>query len=242
VYIAGINVGLFHFLLSFIKFRSIKTFDDGTANIFLDSPYFIDPKGAFHKVKRLVYWVMGNRYSRSRLINDSLIHYSIYPGYKNIIDNVVYLDKGQGLNKEILQKKGHKRRKAFLLLGACYDKIVNRPQDIELIINKLIFYVDKITDCEFFYLPHPVENLEIFNPSGYSICDTSMVAEDLIHKINNIYDEIMVAGFASSAQFGLAGFCNIKNIVLISNHMRPGVLNLCYMLASKDAELYSLDE
>lgn len=82
VFICNAHESIPQIILSMIKFNVLFTFDDGSANI-LPTSFFYQPD----PVKRKSFWPCKSIYTPKQLLALSQKHYTIYPGYKNIIAN-----------------------------------------------------------------------------------------------------------------------------------------------------------
>ncbi|MGC7560433.1 glycosyltransferase family 52 [Pasteurella sp. PK-2025] len=90
VFLANINDLQIQFLLSAVKFNQLNTFDDGTINIVKNSLFLQNEQP--NLTRKLINVLLGNQYSIQKLRSLSATHYSIYPGFNNIIENVQYIN------------------------------------------------------------------------------------------------------------------------------------------------------
>ena len=90
VYIASINNILIHYILSRISFNSLKTFDDGAANIISNGQFKAYSKSS--RIKKLIELIFFINWSMEKVKKSSKRHFSIYMGLPNIIENVDYID------------------------------------------------------------------------------------------------------------------------------------------------------
>ena len=86
VYIASINSLDIKILLKYIKFKNIKTFDDGFANLYPYSSFYYE---AIYKTYLLN---LCGFFSLDKIKFLSKVHYTIYENQSNIIDNTQYID------------------------------------------------------------------------------------------------------------------------------------------------------
>lgn len=164
VFLANINELQIHFLLSYIEFNQLKTFDDGTVNI-IPSHQFGMEKPLTLK-RKLVNFLFSNKYSLSKIKSLSECHYSIYKDLPNIIEKVEYINL---LPQQVSEKVEHNEPPIKILLG---QPIFSEPEkNIQLaqdVIKK--FNID-------FYFPHPRENYRI---PDVNYIETDLIFEDYI--------------------------------------------------------------
>lgn len=162
VFVANINDLQIQFLLSAVKFKQFHTFDDGTINIVQNSLFYQNETP--NVMRKLINTLLGNKYSIQALRNLSQKHYSIYKGFKNIIENVEYVDLVGHCDSQSVEMEP-----INVLLGQ--PVFLEDDKNIAL-ANKVIsqFHIH-------YYLPHPREKYRLEN---VEYIDTEFIFEDYI--------------------------------------------------------------
>lgn len=198
LYLANFQKGAFQYLVSKNHSSEIYTFDDGLGNIL--------PSGAFHRsssppmLRRCIWRLLGvNTYSQD-IKKLSILHYTIYKGFPNIIPNTK-LVKLFGENEPLNSNSLTKNIKVYLgqpLLS------VNEKFTDSFITNILL---DLNID---YYLPHPREasNTKL----SFKEIKTNLIAEDFIIRYikENPETKVEVYSFFSGALFNLANIPSIE--------------------------------
>jgi len=195
IYVASIDNPFFHLLLSVVKKDQVLTFDDGTANIYQESNYY-----NYQKKSALQKWILnflGNKYSTKRVIDESKKHFSIYKGYKNIIDNTSYISIISTADLPLSNKK------IKIFLGQpIYDL---KGGDAE----KVLSFIKKI-GVEY-YFPHPREKKRY---DGINYIDSPLIFEDYILKLLTEGYFVELYTVLSTAALNIASLKNVEIIVL----------------------------
>ncbi|UAY78238.1 glycosyltransferase family 52 protein [Pasteurella canis] len=162
VFVANINDLQIHFLLSAIQFEQLNTFDDGTINIVENSLFY---QNEIPTLKRkLVNALLGNKYSIQLLRSLSQRHYTIYHGFKNIIDNVVNIDLVEPCDMQIRDSD-------------CINVLLGQPVFLDEQRNiTLAEQVIRQFNIHY-YFPHPREKYRLDN---VEYIDTELIFEDYI--------------------------------------------------------------
>ncbi|QBM16370.1 hypothetical protein MARI_04500 [Marinobacter sp. JH2] len=180
--------------------KDIYTFDDGAANVVSESHYYRNEKVLNYK--KWIFWLLGNRYSRDRIKDESIRHYTIFPGQKNITDNIKSVDLF--LEEERCQSLGE----CVVVLGTVLRELCPSSEEVERVHTSLQGYIDRICE-DVFYIPHPREgDVSIKN---VEILRERCVAEDIVCRLLEKYNRIYLAGFGSTAQLTLAGIKEVKS-------------------------------
>lgn len=210
VYFASVDNVFIHFILSFIKFKKIITFDDGNANVIHNSMLYIDDRKWF---KKILYKLFFCNYDLNKTLKLISKHYSIYSTDINISSNIVNFK----LDFNVIKKCGdlNKLEVANVFLGTVYN---DATTNIDKFMTDLGCFL-KATD--FFYIPHPRDNKKYF--SNVTYLDGVEIAEHKIISLLSKYKRVNVFGFNSSAQLNIDHIDNINNYVLksteISEHL-----------------------
>lgn len=187
VYLASIDSIYSQLILSKIKYNNLYTFDDGTANINKKSSYYIDKRSL---LKKIIYFLIGNRYEMNKIKKLSKSHFSIYH-QENIIKTVYYLDIYQ-YNKKLVNNYS-----CNLILGSVYSEILNDIAIKDLLFSNIMMVINKF-DGDIIYLPHPRDTKVIDSLAEYYL-DTHLIFEELISTLAEKYSKINVFSFASSS-------------------------------------------
>lgn len=226
IYFAAVHSSFVLLALSLGKHKRIYTFDDGTANVFPRSSYAAKYGLSFKKFFGLV--LFGNRYNIQRIRNESLAHYTIYPGFENnISDNLISLEIFPALSGE--EKAG----KCSLILGTVFREIFLGSKIEETLSNLSRFSQNVVGDV--YYLPHP-RSMET-TIQGCRIIDSGKIAEEIIGELYQEYGSIDVYGFSSSAQFNVAHLAGLNNYLLSSSALKYSVKEISEMAADAGISL-----
>ncbi|WP_272676973.1 glycosyltransferase family 52 [Providencia huaxiensis] len=206
IYTASIDNKIVHYILTFSDFNKIFTIDDGTANIFKSSIYYIEKKTYKAFISKIVHLILGCKFDLKKIKNNIETHYTIYPNVPNIIK------KTKNNNFIFPVKKTHKEKKQSkeinLFLGTVYDEITYNKKELILLMTQ--FFSNK----EFHYITHPRDNELYFDNVKY--IDSLKSSEEIIIELLNKYDTVNIYGFNSSAQFNLMYTDGIKNHIIAS--------------------------
>lgn len=170
VFLASVDNPFFHLLLSLLKKNEIQTFDDGTANIYKKSTYYVFPKKSVlqYGILRL----LGNTYHTQQVIDASVLHHTIYEGFENItrpLKSVKLMD----LNIESIPNKSIK-----IYLGQPLEDLNFKNED-------KVFNFLKEHEINH-YFPHPREKKQ---HSGFTYIHTPLIFEDyVIELLHQGYD------------------------------------------------------
>lgn len=163
VFVASINELSIQTLLSTITFKTLNTFDDGTANI-IHTSFFYNPEPNT-RIRKTINKLFGNQYNTQMLIQLSKNHYSLYRDLPNIIEKVTFLD----LLADKTITNGQKSEQVNLFLGQpIYNETERNIALTEKIIQKF-----NITH----YFPHPRETYRIPN---VNYVESKLIFEDYL--------------------------------------------------------------
>jgi beta-galactosamide-alpha-2,3-sialyltransferase len=237
VYLANIDSAQIQLILSFIKFNEINTFDDGTANISKNGNYYKDEPGWTERLRRIARKIIGNRFSSEKIKQLSSKHYTIYPRFKNIIDNVVPIDLfSDKINPHVSVSN---KRKCVVLLGTIYNQAFKNTKDKELLLSLLQKLINNSEADSIYYLPHPVDEADYFE--GVIKYKSLKIAEEIILELKQQYEEIDLIGFANSTQFYLMNVKGIRNFVIKSKLLDNNRTVLAGELIKNNAEVIDID-
>lgn len=236
IYIASIDSVQVQFVLSKVGFEEVRTFDDGTANILKSSKYYRDEPGVVPRLKGIIWKAFGNRFSKKGIIKASTIHYTLYPGYRNLIENLKPLslhifDSQRGFQ----EKKG----KMLVFVGTVLKDVIKDTTSETLLIDRVRAYYLNQSQYDAVYLPHPRDEQDYF--PEITKRESTLIAEEVIFELLNEYEEVWLVGFGSSTQFNLMAQAAVKNVVLDSHLLQPRMRQLIQMLIESGAEHVMLD-
>lgn len=173
------------------------TFDDGTANIHIDSCYHLESKNK----KFLIYRYLMNGLSLEKVKKNIVKHYTVYKGYKNIVDStkLFYLD---GWSESIRRDKA--KTKTYFI-GSPFSEVMTENE-----ISRLESYVREL-DVDF-YVNHPREH-KILDVGVKILNKCGRIAEEAI-----IYDagdcSIILVGWFSTVMLNLGPLCKSRIVLL----------------------------
>lgn len=214
VFLANINELEIQFVLSAIKFNTLNTFDDGTANIVKQSIFYQAEEQGLNR--KIINTLLGNKYSLEKLKTLSKAHYTLYKDFPNIIENTIYVDLMIG--KNITEAKSQSDDVVNILLG---QPVFEREDDKNIALAEKVIERFNIQR----YLPHPREKYQLKN---VEYIHTNLIFEDYIfQEFSN--KKCRVYTYFSSAVINILN--KSPNIEVIS--LRVNVDNPAY-LASYD--------
>lgn len=222
------------FLLSFLHFNKLNTFDDG-----IDS---INPKSMFYSqkselwIKKTIQKLYGRKYWQNDLITLSKKHYTLYPNASNINKNLTPISL---IDHSRLPTKKPKKT-LNILIGSPYRDICSRHNRNEkklALIKALQFIINKYSIS--LYFPHPRDEDEYFQ--NCQSINPNRMSEDIILDLYQEGYAINLFGFAGSVQYNLADIPYIKNYALQSSLVSESINNAANLQPSYFTFL-SLDE
>lgn len=211
VFLASINDIQMQFILSSIRFDELYTFDDGTANIVPSSIYYHPNEDT--PIRKTINRYLNNRFSVKKIKKCSLLHYTIYPHFANIIENTAYIDLGQ----LPVEKEEQQETEINILLGQ--PVYLDNDRNIAL-ANRVIkqFNID-------YYLPHPREQYRLDN---VKYIDTPLIFEDYISQ-QALHQRYRIYTYFSSAVLNVMSHPNLAICALRIDVEQPEYLE-CYHL------------
>ncbi|EMH6404194.1 hypothetical protein AB5B87_003286 [Providencia rettgeri] len=204
IYTASIDNKLTHYILSFSDYNYLYTIDDGTANIWVSSSYYIERNNI---VKSAIHYLLGCRFNLKKTKEKTKHHYTIYKDFPNIVKNTIYND--------IFDKKNNSSyngKSINIFLGTVYDEVTNEKENL---INDLS---DLFSKYEFHYIPHPRDNGHYFLNVKY--IEDNRISEEIISTIFDKYEHINLYGFGSSVQYNLLNIPGINNYQIESKYLK----------------------
>lgn len=232
VYLSSIDTMFVQYILSKIKFKNLFTFDDGSANVFENSEYFIQKKQSSAKIafKKLI----GIRFNTIEDVKKEISkHYSIYPNEKNIIDHVEVVNIFENVPK---MRNNTPVEVQKIILGQGLDTLIGEKNYKDILMN-----MSKFLDIGYFF-PHPRENLNFEN--WFEVIDTHLVIEDyLIEKMNsNANTRFELYTFSSSSILSLVNFNRISVKIVYNKVLMDEFSSSYEFLASRGFNLIDLDK
>ncbi|QPE17510.1 hypothetical protein IMQ36_20725 [Providencia rettgeri] len=228
IYISSIDSIYTQLIISYLKFTNLYTFDDGSANINPKSSYYIENRS---NKKNLVYWLMGNRFSLSRIKSISKTHYTIYKE-KNIIENTSYINifpSSSYINSN--------SETCNLILGSVYSEVLLSPKLKNTLFNNLKSFTNSLSD-QTYYLPHP-RDLASIEQYHNEYLSSELIFEDIYSQLSQKYRKINIISFCSSS---------ILNLKLESSYIITGdifnssYLNLVDYISSSSTKLITINK
>ncbi|HBC9222051.1 glycosyltransferase family 52 [Enterobacter cloacae] len=190
VYLACIDDTIAHYAISFANSPTLKTFDDGTANILPGSSYFIDKKtGSIRSsVLKLFHRMNGNVYNMKKIKNESIVHYSIYPEFANVMNNVKHI--------QIFGDEPIKKDVCHLFNGVNYSNYCKSKKDARSLKSKIYSFL-KSLDGDVIYTSVSEKDQQIF--SNY-IVKHELIDIEYVNSLRKRYKVINIYGFADYMQ------------------------------------------
>lgn len=229
IYFASIHNLYIHYILSFVSFNKLITFDDGTGNINKSGIFYINKSNFKNKIIRFIF---GIKFDLNIIKSIIEYHYTIYRNIDNIVENCKYINifKNED-NINTLENKNSTKISIFIgqpLENICTKINYNRVNDF---INK-----KKVN----FYYPHP---REICNLQCNKVV-TPLVAEEYI--LNLLRDNpnlcIDVYGFFSSVMFNIISVTRVNVFALYDESMKNKYSDLYCLIQSMGAELINFED
>tara|TARA_B100000029_G_C17343789_1_gene876272 strand:+ start:140 stop:862 length:723 start_codon:yes stop_codon:yes gene_type:complete len=204
---AAIDSPLIQFILSQNKHEKIFTFDDGIGN--LTKKYNMDFKLSL--LKKFLYWIVGNKYNKKKILLKSSDHFTIYKNKKNnFLKKSIYV--GKIFNK--IKFKG--KKVCTLIIGPVFKDLFkpNEGKNLNYILNKYKFFLEKIAMKEKIYvINHPRELNFKYDFNNIININSKYLAEDYILKIlSKKFKKIYIYSFPVSTVT-----INLRNIKFIKN-------------------------
>lgn len=210
VFLANINSVFIGVILKNNDFSELYTFDDGTVNIYYKSDFYISPK--IGKFRRVIKSFLIGKYDDRFIKNNSLCHYSIFKGKRNIINNVKFLD----LLSDYNEKNETKNETMRIFLGQpIYELISDKNLGYEW-LGKMYSRIIKELNIDF-YMPHP---REIYRVDGVNDIDTDLIIEDYIVQNSFNGEKYVLYTLFSSAALSLTGLRNVRIISIRPNEIK----------------------
>lgn len=217
VYVANIDDTLIHYALSFSQLNNLFTFDDGTANIMQESPFYRGiSRGLWRQLLlNIIHFSLGNRFSLVKVKSNIMNHYTIFKGFKNIVDKTTYLslfDSAINIGDD---------KSIIIFLGTVYEEAVICSNSLDILKKQVYNFLDSLGEC--LYLPHPRECM-IPLPLKCTYVNTEMIAEEYVISLLQKYSNIYLYGFGSSSQYNLMNIKNIHIIPLYSKFLKENLI------------------
>ncbi|ELX04805.1 glycosyltransferase family 52 [Acinetobacter baumannii] len=210
VYVASIDNPFVHLALSMFTNFQLYTFDDGSANINVDSIYYQIP----HKsnLQKVMMKLLGSVYDQERILAESKMHYTIYKDFSNIISNTTFLPLFS------LDKINRGNKSINIFLGQPLHEIQG--------LNASIFLKFLISNGVLNYFPHPRETSK---HSNFRYIETSLIFEDYIIELLEEGYNVNVYTISSTAALNVSSLEGVHIFIVKSS-----VLDVFY------GEIYSL--
>lgn len=206
LYVATIHDKYCHFLSSKVKYKKLKTYDDGFGNIYPNSVFYQKAHQSF--LKKCILYILGINKSMQKIRAESEEHVTIYKNTSNIIGATKYIE----LFDDLKITPNNQKQVSFFL-GQPLKELNENFNDsfINDIISKI--KVD-------YYVPHPAEKYKIVG--DVDIVKTDLIFEDfLIEKLNNCeISNVIIYSFFSTALFNLNNYKGVKVISVYNSLIR----------------------
>ena len=205
-FVASIENPFILSILGSVKFNKLHTFDDGTANININSVYHI--KLNISPLERIVRNALLINLSRDDVKKMSSLHYTLYPYFKNIIEPIKGIELMGSLKKDLTEYDCSTISNENIL-----NIFIGQPLYAEdkIFTNEYIEFILKKFNIEYYY-PHPRERTVI---NGVEYINSDLIFEDYVLSLINVNKHIKINlyTFFSTAALNV---CNIDNIQIVS--------------------------
>lgn len=221
-YISNINGIYDQYLMSVTKPNRIFTFDDGAGNLYKNTKYNIGED--FNYLRKVIYYLLGNRYSTNRFIRERVNHFTIFKNNKNYSSKKI-IKLNLFRMKEITSLK--KMKECNIILGTVINEYFLHIKNKFLIKDKVKKFI-KNSGKSFFYIKHPRgQNIDNLYFDKLKIINSKKIAEDfIIEELLTKYKIINLYGFpVSTAQINLEGFKNVNNFILHTDNLPQRALD-----------------
>ncbi|WP_159066145.1 glycosyltransferase family 52 [Vibrio harveyi] len=209
VYVSSLNSSYVNFILSFISFESLITFDDGSANVVYDS--FLYKENS--KIKTMLYRVLGARFPLNKIKNQISRHYTIYRNKKNVSEVLYYIEPCYNVERRIESISTGRIR---VFLGSAFEQISTD-------IDKLKTSIEGYFNSNDFYIKHPRSKIEFNNITSIVSND---IAEEIILKLLDSCEMVELYGFYSSTQLNMMGLKGVRCFCLNSSHLDDSTVSM----------------
>lgn len=204
VFFANVDNIYIHFVLSFVSFEKIFTFDDGTANIIMSSSFYEDK---LPLSKKLLYRLFGRKFNLNKIKSIIDKHYTIYKGYSNLIKNTEYISLDLPFADKI-NSSTKKISNVNVFLGSVFNDLTDEPYAL---VSRIEAFISGL-DGDVYYIQHPREFGLFFN--NLKRLEGFEIAEEKIIKLLVNAEKINLYGFNSSAQINLKDMQGVNNFFL----------------------------
>ncbi|MEY1522682.1 glycosyltransferase family 52 [Providencia manganoxydans] len=205
IYTASVDNKLIHYILSFTQFNGLYTIDDGAANIWNKSNYYINKKST---LKKLVHQALGCKFDLEKTKKRINTHYTIYKDMPNITKYTKYNNPFP----QYKQKNHIIESEVNIYLGTVYNEIT---YDKSALLDSLNNFFDK---KNFFCISHPRDTFRYFDNLNY--IEGNEIAEEIILNLLEKYSRVNLYGFGSSVQFNLLKIDGIQNYQFTSSKLK----------------------
>lgn len=226
-YLSSIDSRYFQYILSKkTNSSSVFTFDDGTANIVKTSIYYL--RNLNDEKKNKIFKSLGIKYFQDDIKSMSKLHYTIYPGFENIIQNTQAISLFN-----VGEVFGERKKNINIFLGQPYEQLDKNLtlKEIEKLLIKLNIN---------FYFPHPREkNI----PNDIEIIHTNKIFEEYIIKFLNKNRDahINIYTFMSSAALNVNSIDGLSVFFVKNDSVVEKYLDFFELLEHNGINMISYD-
>ncbi|MFW1923300.1 glycosyltransferase family 52 [Acinetobacter geminorum] len=211
IYVSSVDNTLIHAALQKLRFINLYTYDDGLANLYSNSSYYLDKES---KIQKIIKIFLGIRWSLGLIKDKSLKHYSIYKNRKNIIEKLAYIDliPSSGILK--IQTKERKELKLYIgqplyEIDSCFTRD---------------FLKNALQKCGVeYYFPHPRESIQY---EDFKYIESNLILEDFYAELSERYN-VQLYTFFSTAVLNIKMIDPKQNsFILYNDKLRRDFKNL----------------
>lgn len=198
VYMASIDSFFAQYAASLPSVRAVHTFDDGSVNLVPSSRYL---RHRAPLLKRVAWWLGGNRLSAEGIRRRARTHFTIYD-IRGQFDQAsvrvpMFWDRHPSRPTQ---------RRCVVLLGTVLREISKGGHTHLLAELKELLHT---VSAPVFFIPHPRGDFPL--QENVRLLDGVKIAEEKIFGLLEQFDQVEIWGFSSSVQINLATVPGISN-------------------------------
>jgi beta-galactosamide-alpha-2,3-sialyltransferase len=211
IFIASIDSHISHYILSKKKFKNLFTFDNGITN--LNEKYNLNLEISI--IKKIIYKIVGNRFSKNKVKSISKKHYTIFNQKKNSVSNNLEFVGELFKKKEYLHKV--KKSCDVILIPVFRDLFLYDEKNINNYKNLIHNFIKSKKNI--ILMNHPREyTFKIRKQSSMYSSRFKIAEEFIIDDLLNKYKTVNIFSFPlSTVLINLIKYKNVKNFLFYSN-------------------------
>lgn len=190
IFVACIDDSLAHYAISFTNGATLKTFDDGTANIIPSSSYFgkAGSRGVRGSLLKIFHRINGNRYSLEMVKAESKTHYTIYDRFSNVMKNTKFIT--------LFEVSESNRDLCSVFTGVEFKDYCKTKGESELLIGKVRNFLSTLPGDVIYMGNLGVDEHQF----PEHVVDRDLIVEETVISVINKYKRVDLYGFADLPQ------------------------------------------